>query len=411
MFKVWAKTAGASLIRTCSVILLVVLMFVLSASFVLAQSTGAIEAQIVNRTEGGGSTENLTVAMHAFQGSPYELDSLTAIADAEGRVRFEGLDTSPDIVYVLNATYTEVDYASQPLSFEEGGETSLSATLAVYETTTDPDQAAIQIERMHMFVDFLDGEISVGELYIFSNGGDRTFIGIEEPTLGQRITLRFVLPEGAENLRFEMGGEGDRFLTTADGFADTEVVRPGTGQQVLYAYTLSYGQADTFDFARPLLYPTANLNVLVPRVGVDVTSDQVELNEIRTVEGQTYLNLNGRGFGAGDQVSVRFDGLQDIVQQPTTPSAAQKGFDAKWIALGLAALALVGGLIYPSLRATRKPAPVRQPTEATDVRLSRLLEAIANLDDAFEAGGMDEASYRKQRQALKSEALTLMRGS
>jgi hypothetical protein len=411
LFKVRAKTASTSLIRIPSVILLLALTFVLSASFVLAQSTGVIEAQIVNGTEGGGSTENLTVTLRAFQGMTSELDSRTATADAEGQVRFESLDTSPDIVYALETTYAGVDYASQPLSFEEGGETTLIASLAVYETTENPDQAAIQIERMHMFVDFLDGEISVGELYIFANGGDRTFIGVEEPALGQRITLRFVLPEGAETLRFQTSGEGDRFLITADGFADTEVVRPGTAQQVLYAYTLSYGQADTFDFERLLPYPTANLNVLIPRVGVDVTSDQVELNEIRTLEGQTYLNLNGKGFGAGDLVSVRFDGLQDIVQQPATPSAAQKGFDVKWIALGLAALALAGGLIYPSLRATRKPAPVAQPAEATDVRLSRLLEAIANLDDAFEAGGMDEANYRKQRQALKSEALTLMRES
>ena len=71
-------------------------------------------------------------------------------------------------------------------------------------------------------------------------------------------------------------------------------MRPGTSQRVLFGYTLNYGQADAFDFAKLLLYPTANLNVLVPRLGLDVTSDHVELSEIRTLEGQVYLNLSGR---------------------------------------------------------------------------------------------------------------------
>jgi hypothetical protein len=281
----------------------------------------------------------------------------------------------------------------------------------VFEVTEDPNEAAIQVERMHVFVDFEGGVMSVGELHIFTNASDRTFVGVEDPQFGRRVTLRFALPEGATGLHFQTGGEGDRYFLTKDGFADTDVVRPGTSQQVLYGYTLSYGEADTFDLVRPLLYPTANLNVLVPRVGLDVTSDQVELSEISTVEGQVYLNLNGTDFSAGDELSVHFGGLQDIGLQPATPSMAQGGLDPKWIALGLAALALVGGLIYPSLRRSLGPVSTDQPIELADRHLTRLLQAIADLDDAFEAGSMDEASYRKQRQALKGEALALMRES
>jgi hypothetical protein len=302
-----------------------------------------------------------------------------------------------------------VDYDSLPLSFEEEGETTLTTALEVYEVTESPDDVAIQVERMHVFVDFQDGAMSVGELFIFTNSSDRTFIGVRDPQLGQRVTLRFALPEGATDLRLQMGGEGDRYVVAKDGFADTEAVRPGTSQQELYGYTLSYGEADTFDYVRPLLYPTANLNILVPRVGVDVVSDQVELSEIRTVEGQTYLNLNGENYAAGDELAVRFAGLRYIARQSPTSNAAQKGLDPKWIALGLAALALVGGLIYPSLRGPRKALSVGQPVEEADARLTRLLQAIADLDDAFEADGMDKASYRKQRQALKSEALALTR--
>ena len=386
---------------------LTVLTLALLSPVALAQGEGVIEAQVVNGTEGGGPVKGLAITLHAFQGMVDELDPQTAVADLEGRVRFERLDTSPEIVYVLSATYADVDYDSLPLSFEEEGETTLTTALEVYEVTESLDDAAIQVERMHMFVDFQDGAMSVGELFIFTNSSDRAFVGVRDPQLGQRVTLRFALPEGATDLRLQMGGEGDRYVVAKDGLADTEAVRPGTSQQVLYGYTLSYGEADTFDYVRSLLYP--NLNILVPRVGVDVVSDQVELSEIRTVEGQTYLNLNGKNYAAGDELAVRFAGLRYIARQSPTSNAAQKGLDPKWIALGLAALALVGGLIYPSLRGPRKALSVGQPVEEADARLTRLLQAIADLDDAFEADGMDKASYRKQRQALKSEALALTR--
>jgi len=395
------------------VIGLVILALALLASVALAQGEGVIEARVLNGTGGGGSVEGLAVTLHAFRGMMEELDPQTAVTDAQGRVRFEGLDTSPDITYVLSAAYADVEYDTLPLSFDKDGQTMLAAALEVYETTENPNEAAIRIriEQMHVFVGFQDGAMSVGELHIFTNTGDRTFVGVEDSELGQRITLRFALPEGATGLRFQVGGEGNRYVTTEDGFADTEVVRPAASQQVLYGYTLNYDGVDTFDLVRPLLYPTANLNVLVPRVGVDVTSDQVELSEIRTIEGQVYLNLNGTDFAAGDQLSVHFSGLQDSVSQVAAPDTPQEGLESKWIALGLAALALAGGLIYPLLRGPGKAMPASQPVEPADVRLARLLQAIADLDDALESGGLDEASYREQRQALKSEALALMRES
>ena len=388
-----------------------VLALGLLAPGALAQGEGIIEARVLNGTEGGGPVEGLTVTLRAFQGMTDELESQTGVADAEGRVRFEELDTSPDITYVLGATYMGVDYGSLPLTFEQAAETILSTSFPVYETTENPDQVDIQVERMHMFVDFEDGVMSIGELHIFSNVSDRTFIGVEDADLGQRLTLRFALPEGATGLRFQMGGEGDRYVTTADGFADTEAVRPGTSQQILYGYAVSYGEADTFDLVRPLSYPTLNLNVLVPRVGIEVTSNQVELNEIRTVEGQAYLNLNGRNFAAGDELSVRFAGLQGIAQPGTTAEPGRSGLDPRWIALGLAALALAVGVIYPSLRRSGRPVTASEPARQAEARLSRLVQAIADLDDAFESGSMDEANYRRQRQALKGEALALMQES
>jgi len=326
------------------------------------------------------------------------------------------LDTSPEITYLLSAVYQGVEYNSLPISFAEG-ETVLSVSFEVYEKTADPAQANIHVERMHVFVDFQDGLMSIGELHIFNNNSDRTFTGAVDAELGQPVTLRFALPEGAFGLRFQtMDGSDENYVTTAEGFADTAPLRPGVSQQVLYGYSLNYGDADTLEFVRPLAYTTLNLNVLVPRVGMQVDSEQVELSEIRTVEGLNYLNLNGRDFRPGDELRVRFSGLQSIVPPVAAseaPVTTPSGLNPEWIAIGLAGLALVGGLAYVALRGARtpSPAPATEPAGPSQAQLERLLQAIAGLDAAFEAGQLDEASYHRQRQALKSQALALMQES
>ena len=382
----------------------IILSLAFLAPLAAAQGGGAIEAQVLNGTESDAPIPDLTVTLRSFRGMGDELEPQTAVTDAGGRVRFADLDTSPDVIYILSAAYADLEYNSQQLNFAED-ETILTVSLQVYESTENPDEANIQVERMHVFVDFAGGVMSVGEMYIFSSAGNRTFIGTVDPESGRRFTMRFALPEGAANLRFQMGGGGERFVVTESGFADTEPLRPGLTQQLLYGYDLRYDEADTLDFSRLLRYPTANLNVLVPRVGVDVTSDQVELSEISTVEGQAYLNLNGQDFAPGDKLTVHFSGLQNIASQPAATNAVSTGLNPKWIAFGLAALALFGGLIYYSQQGSERA------IEAADAPLDRLLRAIADLDDDFEAGRIAETDYRRQRQSLKSKALALMQES
>ena len=54
-------------------------------------------------------------------------------------------------------------------------------------------------------------------------------------------TVRFSLPEGAANLEFQEGALGSRYVETADGFADTVPVRPGSETyQILFAFEMPY---------------------------------------------------------------------------------------------------------------------------------------------------------------------------
>ena len=72
-----------------------------------------------------------------------------------------------------------------------------------------------------------------------------------------------------------------------------------------------------------------------------------------------------------------------------------------------AALVLAGLWWYRGSRAPREPEPppaIQQPADR-----AALLQAIAQLDDGYEDGQLDEAEYRTRRAALKQQALETTR--
>jgi hypothetical protein len=326
----------------------------------LAQGQGVIEGQVVNGTADAGSMEGLTVTLHIFVGME-EQPLQTATTDAEGRFRFEGLSTESNHAYILHLDYQGVEYGSDLLTFSEG-ETILSVSIKVYEPVESDE--VISIERAHIFVDFQEGELLVGELYFFSNSSDRIYIGAEEVAEGQRGTLRLSLPMGAKGLAVEGGELGQRFFETDGGFVDTWFLPPGqTSGQLMFSYSLPYDPSG-YDLVRDIPYLLKALNVLVADVGVDVTSDRLTLEGSRGMQGQSYLNLSGQNLGKGERLTLHFSGSpgDELVKgrevMPAQPPQASEQSLLRWVALGMAVLAVGFALAYPLLR--RRPKEQRK---------------------------------------------------
>ncbi|HID63464.1 MAG TPA: carboxypeptidase regulatory-like domain-containing protein [Anaerolineae bacterium] len=370
---------------------------------------------MVNGTANGGSVEGLAVTLRVFAGME-EQSPQTATTDAEGRFRFEGLSTEANHGYALLLNYQGVDYGSDLLTFSEG-ETTLSIPIQVYEPTESDE--AISIERAHIFVDFQGNSLVVGEMYLFSNGSDRTYIGAEEVAEGRRGTLRLPLPAGAEGLAFESGELGQRFFETDEGFVDTWPLRPGQASgQLMFRYSLPYSPSG-YDLVRDIPYPLKAVNVLVADVGVDVTSDQLTLEGSRGMQGQSYLNLSGQNLSKGERLTLHFSGSPSnaLDSEPVeggetvpvqTPQAGNQ-LTLRWAALGLAVLAVGFALGYPLLRRQPKVAAGKGVASDLERREQELLSALADLDDDFEAGQITEKVYKRERARKKAELAEIMR--
>ncbi len=364
----------------------------------LEKGTGVISGTITNGTT-GQPMPGLTVELGIFDHTEL-VEQRATETDATGRYLFTELPTDPQVIYAARVVYPAgVPYSSDFISFDTG-QTEINLPVTVYETTSDP--AGVRAERVHFIIEFdpaLPGEALIAELIVFSLDGNRTYVG------DGNAVLRFPLPAGATDLGINEEEIGGRFQATADGFVDLLPLRPGANvRQVLYRYSLPY-TADRLELTRALPYPAAAVNALISDVGQTVSSPQLADQGKRATQGATYFNLAATNLPAGQEVTIRMTKL------PSAQGGGGSGGGVTaasrvvvFLLVGLAAAVAALLVAYPMLRGRVAPA------RATPAGLDReaLLDALARLEDAHEAGEIPEAAYRDQRLRLKAQLRDLL---
>jgi cytochrome c553 len=365
-----------------------------------APGKGVIEGRVVDGTAGAqADLGGLELTLFPFVGQK-TFTPITTTTAPDGSFRFENLPTDPDRNYGLQATYLGVDYF-HPELISVSDSPSASVTMHVYETTTDG--SAISVSRNHVIIDFANNQLQVAELYIFNNSGDRTY-------LGDGATLRFGLPKGAQNVQFDNPSMNQSTRLEGDQVVDTLPVPPGN-RQVLLSYSVPYdGRSATFE--KQILYATQSLNVLVSDVGVQVDAGPMVAGEpVSTQSNVRFLNYTQQDVSAGDQLSLTLSNLPRGSTPASAGVPADRSGSLRWFGLGFVALALMFVLGYPALR-PRLLAEEALEEDTAEVVLRRqrqmLLEALAELDDDYEAGEVAESNYIDTRAEIKADLMDIM---
>jgi len=381
-------------------------------SYAAVTFDGVIAGQVQNATT-GQPVGDVEVRLRRWQGET-ELPSLAAQADSDGNIRFEGLDTRSQAFYRAEVIYDGVSFPADFANFEPDS-TELTLPLRVYETTTSDE--AITVERLHFIVmDDQPGLFSVLELYQFSNQGDRAYVGTVNEE-GLRETVRMALPAGAQNLFLQGGILGVDFLETDEGLVATSPVVPGVETfEAALIYLVPFS-GKTLSLDRTLNYDTVAVNGLLLDMGAKVESDVLTFGGERTAQGQTFLQYNAQNLKAGQTLPIRLNDLDKIEfasasgspgSSKLVSSAGLKQNSLLWAILGLGAAAIVLGVVYPSLQSRlRGETPAAGDDQALDRQ--RLLLTIARLDQAYEAGELNEAVYQRARTRRKAELADVLR--
>jgi hypothetical protein len=402
----WRKT------RTL-IIVLVALAVLATSCWLLARPAvaagdGLIEGLVKNGTREAGVPAGQSVVLHVVSDGD-RVERRQTLTDAEGRYRFEGLETAPGLRYLPLVEYQGVPYFPRPLTLAE--QPRQTADITVYEATTSDQWVAY--ERANLLVQNVGpNRLDVMEMGAIANVGDRTYVGPEAPPGSPRQTLRFALPPGASDLALQDGfGSGD-IMALGDGFVLASPIMPGR-HELAFSYSLPFS-SDQLQLGKRMEYPTLAFNFYLPDVGIRVNSPQLEPRGQADLGGQKYLVYGAQNLPRGTAVSLQLSGL------PSSSDAFAPRLT--WPMLLGGCLTLLGGLTLAYRRrvATRLsgsassaqggvPLQTRRGSQDAvyDADRMRLLLSLALLDERYERGELPEEQYRREREQSKRRLLAL----
>jgi hypothetical protein len=189
-------------------------------------------------------------------------------------------------------------------------------------------------------------------------------------------------------------------------------IAPGK-DQVLFQYAVPY-TAPTYEFNLPLAYDTARFGLYLKDVGATVRTQQLSAapNPMGTVPNAPKLiSLTGDKFAVGTTIKATFDKLPAAPEQAgqAAPGTAPTSLPVSPQTIGLVILsaAIVSAVALLVFQMRRKRAQEYADEEDEADPHKGLLQEIADLDDAFEAGNIGEAEYKEKRAALKAHLAEL----
>ena len=299
---------------------------------------------------------------------------------------------TPGRLFFTTLQHQGVTYGSDVVG-AEAGKATLDLPISVYDTTQD--LSALKIDRLHVFFEQVDeSTMRIAELFILSNTGDKTIA----PSAAGASTLTFQLPEGFQNLEFQDGELGGRYVQTADGFGDTSPIYPGSETyQVLLAYTLPYQRK--LELSQPMGLDTDAIVVLAPQESFKLKGDNLISSGSRDIDGVPYQQLDGEGIKAGEVLNLTISNNMSLGS--TTTSGLIIGLGALGLAL------LVGGVWMVVRNRVRTNSDevvseIAEPGAGAETR-EELMDAILALDDLHSSGQIPDEAYLTRRAELKAK--------
>ena len=214
-------------------------------------------------------------------------------------------------------------------------------------------------------------------------------------------------------IAFEQEGSAERYAEVESGIVDTEPIPPGQETSLAFFSYHLLVTGDTVPLERRFAYPLTHLNVLAAQPGLMLNSDQLEMQGPQSFQGRPYDlyaldNLPAESSLAMEFVPVEVPAADQGAEQApatgtqTVTSTSTGGSQEllRWLGFGLVGLAVVGAIVYAASSNKLPPAPTSDPDLSADPEARRLLAELADLEDALEAGQVDEATYEHQRTEL-----------
>jgi hypothetical protein len=406
-------------LRDLALCLVIITIFLVFPSPSYAASTGRIFGKLLDGTNKNVPIAGQTVTLQVAQGNNAK-DLANVTTDAHGSYSFNALATDSNTNYALYTRYLGAQYNSDIITLKS--KPVQEVNLTVYQTTTST--ANIAIVRATILLrepNAQKGSVSVSELYIFRNLDTRTYVGSLDASHGMPNALRFSLPHTARNVALGQEFSGYKVVMVDRGFASDAAIPPGDSQ-FSFAFDMPYSTS-SYDFDYTVVYPTVQLNILVPP-DIHASSDTLVSQGLKTADQHPYNLFQANALLAGKAVHLELEGLSTAASTSAT-SNASFGLPL-WLLIGLlimVAIILITMLFYrstsrftsskkasqhkPQRKSTAAKPQTAQPSDKE--KEQALLQELLDLDKAFEAGKLTKKVYQERRAKTKARLRAIMR--
>jgi len=333
--------------------------------------------------------------------------------DANGHFTFAGLPIQPGTFYLVQALYEGVSY-HQPV--RPSANAAAAVNLKIYDSTAVAPHLSISSARF--LVRAKGNKVQVEELYGLRNTASPA-VAYANPA----GTFSFNLGSGASQPSVEVVGELNMPLP--------QDVRPGsTSGQYFIQYPLKPGltvvivsyQADyssqAFSLSDSVPYPISQveLDVVPPTLKVQSALFKPAGSDADS-GGEKLLAQNlraGSAIEAGFSGAAASDTAPDSSGEQTVKEIPNPMTRLGLPLLGCFLLVLLWamGVRISKEWATRDAARSGHPAQKRlETKIEKLVNAIANLDELFEAGKIPEKRYWGERLDLKAKLVVLLKSS
>ena len=306
--------------------------------------------------------------------------------DSNGSYIFNDIDLISGQVYQLVAVVDGIEYSSDVLhnpELDSKGEVELFINI----TTNTTDSSALFAERLHVFFDFVDeNTIQIVELFVINNPSNQVIVSEDD----MNPIIKYKLPEEAQNLQFEQGAIGSRFIETEDGFGDLQQFDANSSTQFLFAYELPYQREKEILIDLPL--PVEAAVFMLPTNSVQLESEILSFDGDRTVQGMDIQTYSSNNLTGQREIVIKLKGKIKIATQNE---------DNSLIGIIIGSSVLLGAIIIAFLwfrKHSRKPEILKDNEPVEDLEAS--LDAVIALDDAYKNGEIPEIAYQSRRNEL-----------
>jgi hypothetical protein len=354
------------------------------------------------RIEGRVQQEGNAIANHRIMlirfGPGQDVNRTPGETDAKGGFVFEGLETGDQFTYVVGIRYEGKLFRSESLQLADR-ETKTEVVVQVGAAGTsalgsEREPAQVRMPQHIVAIVWRDHRLDIREIVKIENSGPNSYRG--ELARQRNYVLHVPLPEGYDNLQDVQGVKPEHLRSDRFGLYLTEPLAPGT-HQLIYTYTLPMTERVRTLLMRQSL-PTGLVDLFIDAQQLVATSSFEFIGEV-PIQSHTFLHFRGTASQVGDRNWVQMTRLQTGVSRVLRVASYTL----------VVAIALLG-LAIPLYSQWRRRSQTQDASTSTHADMqawqaerSRLLVAIAQLDNDQAAGILEESIYRQQRQHYKQQ--------